>query len=192
MGYMSSTTSQKKAKDFAVFALLLSILVFVVALGYHVIAGIQFNRDYKGHLKRAADANSIQMAEKELALCLRYLDDRSLDTESGRNRGRIDDHTSILYSTPDQQISFHYDNISASLNELRAVMAKGEGASALERSNVLIKLRESLIDHSGDGVHVTYPAGLDVYPDNTTLAVALVISAIVATVAAAYLKAVDE
>lgn len=192
MGYMSSTTSKKKAKDFAVFALLLSILIFVVALGYHIIAGITFARDYKGYLKRAADANTVQLAERELGRAIDYLRDRNLDTESGRNRGRIDDHTSIVYATPDEQISFHYENLQGSLDELRAVIAKGEGASALERSNVLLKLRETLLDHGGEGgTQVTYPPGLDVYPHNTLLAVTLILSAIVLLLSAGYLKLED-
>lgn len=184
-----------RSKATAAFVLVTGIVGMVTVLGYHLIAGIQFNRDYSGHLKRAADANSVQLAEKELSIALRYLNERELNTEEGRNRGRIPDYTSIVYSTPDEQISFHYDNIKASLDEVRDVIAKGEEATALERSNLLIKLRESLLNHGkGDasGVQVTYPDGLDVYPHNLRLVVLFVLSGLLTAVSAGYLAVNSE
>lgn len=148
-----------------------SIAVFLGTLGYGIVASIQFDRNYSGHLKRAADANTLILAEQELEIAVTYLDDRRYNTKDGRSLGRIDDHTSILYSTPDEQISFHYKNVLACLLEIRAVIAKRDEATPLERSNVLMKLRETLLDDSGQYGHsVTYPSGLAVYPDNTLLA----------------------
>jgi hypothetical protein len=137
-------------------------IVCIVVLVMVCVAQIQFSRKYEGHLKRAADANSLKLAEKELSTALGYLIANGYNTESGRNLGRIDDHTSIVYSTPDEQISFHYDNVVASLKEVRAVRAKGDKATSLEKSNVLMKLRETLLD----GNAVTYPKGLAIYPWN--------------------------
>ena len=51
----------------------------------------------------------------------------------------------------------------ASLEELRMVP---EGATQLEKSNILMKLRETLIDQ-GQIVHVTVPRGISVFPHNT-------------------------
>jgi hypothetical protein len=159
--------------------MLLSILVLVLVVGFHLVAGIQFKRKYAGHLKRAADANSLTLAERELAVAVAYLDGNGFNTEGGRSLGRIDDHTSILYSSPSEQISYHYDNVTASLAEIRSVIAKGEKATPLERSNVLMKLRETLLDDGESGQRVTFPQGLDVYPNNTLLVFLMVMSLVV-------------
>jgi len=152
------------------------VTIFTLVFTIHIVAGIRLNQQYTGHLKRAADANSLTLAEKELEIAVNYLKSRNLHTEDGRNQGRIDDHTSIVYSTPDEQISFHYDNVSSALEDVRAVIAKGEKATHLERSNVLMKLRETLVDNGEAGVKVTFPQGLDVYPYNTALLGALLFS----------------
>ena len=148
---------------------LTSILAFFIAAIIHIVAGIQFNRSYSGHLKRAADANSLKLAEKELVTAMKYLINNNYDTEEGRNQGSVFDHTSVIYSTPDEQISFHYQNISDSLEEVREVRLKGDKATPLERSNVLMKLRETLLDDSGSGQKATYPKGMHVYPWNAKL-----------------------
>lgn len=41
-----------------------------------------------------------------------------------------------------------------------------EDATSLEKSNLLIKLRESLTDEEKNGVSVTIPDGISVYPNN--------------------------
>ena len=79
--------------------------------------------------------------------------------ENGLTKG----YTSILYRTPDEDIGFWHENLKASLEELRAV--KG-GATQLEKSNILIKLRETLLDHSSSGVSITVPSGVSVFPSN--------------------------
>jgi hypothetical protein len=162
----------KKNSPVPALIVVTSLVVMVLGIGYAIIAGIQFDRKYEGHLKRAADANSLKLAEKELTTAYAYLKQHRLDTEAGRNAGWLDDNTNILYTTPDNQISFHVDNVKASLDDVSSVKAMGDKASALERSNVLIKLRESLLDDRSDGHHVTCPTGLSVFPYNMELTLA--------------------
>jgi len=154
--------------------ILVSMFAFAATIVYHLVAGIMFDRDYSGHLKRAADANSLKLAEQELKIAVSYLQSRHLDSPGGRNLGQIDDHTSMFWSTPDEQISFHYDNVVTALAEVQSVLTKGEAATPLERSNVLMKLRETLLDNTREGVKVTYPQGLDVYPSNLPIFLLLV------------------
>lgn len=71
------------------------------------------------------------------------------------------EYTSVIYRTPDEDIGYWYDNLSASLKELREMPAD---ASQLERSNVLMKLRETLV--GSEGVSLTMPSGISVYPSN--------------------------
>jgi len=148
----------------------------LIPIGIRGVASIQFNRQCAGYLKRASDANSLELAEAELTKALKYCHEREFHTVSGRSLGFYDDHTSIIYTTPNEQISFWYKNIRSSRNELRDVLNQkfkpgGKEATSLEKSNVLMKLRETLLDDSDSGHRVTVPKGLSVYPFNVPLAI---------------------
>ncbi|MGD9726288.1 MAG: hypothetical protein AB7L09_01430 [Nitrospira sp.] len=165
-GNRSKNVPQKLTTVLASISLLLLLVYFGVAQ-------IQFDRNYLGHLKRAADANSLELAEKELQVAYSYLQLRALDTVAGRNAGVLDDSTNILYTTPDNEISFHVNNVKAALDDVHNVQSRGDLATPLERSNVLIKLRESLLDNSKSGHSVTCPGGLALFPYNLQLNVML-------------------
>ncbi len=131
---------------------------------------ITFNQNCKGHLKLAADANTVELAKQELAIAVKYCEDQGL----------TQGYTSIMYRTPDEDVKFWYTNLKASLNELNAVSAD---ATQLEKSNVLMKLRETLLDNRNDGTSVTYPEGISIYPNNMAYCIWALISFIVAVIA---------
>ena len=105
------------------------------------------------------------MAKKELAVALNYMESNNL--KSG--------YTSVIYQTPDEDIGFWYNNILASHDELSKVT---EETTQLERSNLLIKLRETLLDKGESSESITCPDGISVYPHNTLYAILTTISAI--------------
>lgn len=80
-------------------------------------------------------------------------------------------YTSILWRTPDEDIGFWYKNLKASQNELQNLKPE----SVLEKTNVLMKLRETLVD-TGEKSNVTVPKGLAVYPNNLLWSVLLSIA----------------
>ena len=164
-----------------------SVVGMVLSTAALVISDIQFSRNYVGHLKRAGDAVSLELAEKELTTAVAYLEAHNLHTVAGRARGCVDDSTNILYSTPANQISFHVDNVTASLVEVREVLAN-KSATPLEKSNVLIKLRESLLDNSDAGHSVTCPAGLAIFPHNLGVPLTFILSFIGVFISTAWLK----
>jgi hypothetical protein len=127
------------------------ILVSLVIFGIRISKGIELKQNVTGYLKRAADANTIELANEELTKTIDYLESKNLT--SG--------YTSILVKTPDEDIDFWYRNLKASQIELQNLRSE----SALEKTNVLIKLRETLLD-SGEKSKVTKPDGLSVYPNN--------------------------
>lgn len=147
----------------------LFMLTFVIWGAYRVVANIQFGQDCEGHLKRAADANTIELAKGELEVALKYLEDNRM-TEG---------YTSIVYETPDEDVEFWHKNLTASLQELKDL---SPDVSGLERSNMLIKLRETLLDESGNRTTVTYPSGMSVFPNNTLVALLGIITSILALV----------
>ena len=127
------------------------ILISFTLFGIRISKKIELKQNVSGYLKRAADANTIELANEELVKVINYLEANNMT--SG--------YTSILYKTPDDDIDFWYRNLKASQNELQNLNTE----SALEKTNVLIKLRETLLD-TGKKTSVTIPRGLAVYPDN--------------------------
>lgn len=132
---------------------LLLVLTFVGWGSYRIVASIQFDRNCGGHLKRAADANTVELAKSELATVVMYLEANRM----------TDGYTSVIYTTPNEDVGFWYTNLKSSLEEL---MKMSSEASPLERSNMLIKLRESLLDEGKNSTE-TAPSGISVYPNNT-------------------------
>ena len=137
------------------------ILASIVIMGIRVSEKVEFKQNVTGYLKRAADANTIELANEELTKAIDYLEANELT--SG--------YTSILWKTPDEDIDFWYRNLKASQRELQNLKSE----SALERTNVLIKLRETLLD-TGEKTSVTVPEGLSVYPNNKLWAVLMTIA----------------
>lgn len=128
--------------------------VFGVLVGIAFwVASIRFDQNCLGHLKRAADANTIEMAISELDIAITYLE----------TVGDTTGYTSVLYNTPDEDIAFWYHNLVASRNELQMLPSD---ASPMERTNTLMKLRETLTDDGEKGTVVTRPAGIARYPYN--------------------------
>ena len=131
---------------------ILLLLTFAFSVfGVRIYKGIILKQNVTGYLKRAADANTIDLASQELSKALNYLEANNIT--SG--------YTSILYRTPDDDVEFWYQNLKASHLELGKLTESGQ----LERTNVLLKLRETLVD-SDKKTKVTGPNGLSVFPNN--------------------------
>ncbi len=130
---------------------ILLILLSIGIFGMRISKKIVFEQNVKGYLKRAGDANTIELANIELTKAVDYLEANNLT--SG--------YTSILWTTPDEDIDFWYRNLKASQKELQTLNSQ----SPLEKTNVLMKLRETLMDE-GERTKVTVPKGLSVYPNN--------------------------
>jgi len=130
--------------------ILITLFSFAV-FGGRIYKKTVFKQNVSGLLKRAADANTIELAEIELTKVIDYLEENNLT--SG--------YTSVLWQTPDEEIDFWYKNLKASQLELQNLNSD----SALEKTNVLMKLRETLLD-TGERTKVTVPSGLSIFPNN--------------------------
>ena len=148
----------KKKKQFKLINMkgFIAALLFVIAcamLGTVIVKKITLTQNCTGYLKRAADANSVETAKAELNKAISYLEANQLTTG----------YTSVLWRTPDEDIEFFYQNLKASELELSKVT---ETTSSLEKTNILMKLRETLLDNGEKGDSLTYPDGLSRYPNN--------------------------
>ena len=56
-----------------IVATILTVL-FLLWAGVRIVNHIQFDRNIGGYLKRAADANTVELAEKNLSVAVEYLE----------------------------------------------------------------------------------------------------------------------
>jgi len=132
----------------------LSVLFAGIFLAFcitDIFKSYDFEIGCEGHLKRAADANTVELALSELDVAISYAEQKGLTSGS----------TSIFLQTPANDLGFWYQNLVASRNELRKL---GPDAPMLVRTNMLMKLRETLLDKTQSGEKVTAPGDISVFP----------------------------
>jgi len=137
------------------FVWILAFFCMTLWIGWSIWRAFQsynFEVACGGHLKRAADANNVELAKQELEVALKYMNEHNL------TKG----NTAVMFPTPATDVEFWHNNLSDSLKDLKNVSSD---ATPLEKSNLLMKLRETLIDHGEKGDHVTVPASIDVFPN---------------------------
>lgn len=138
------------------------IILILPIIGYGgilVYKDIRFNIDIGGHMKRAADANTVELATQEMQIVVKNMEQAEMT--SG--------YTSVIYRTPDEDVGFWYTNMKNSLKELQEVKPD---TSQLEKSNVLMKLRETLLDNTREGgTGITVPPGISRFPNNAIYAI---------------------
>lgn len=137
-------------------------ILFLVLFTFRIYHDIIIKQELTGHLKRAADANSIELALSELKTSLDYMEHNNLT--SG--------YTSVVFKTPDEDLGFWYANLKASKLELENSI----NSPSLEKSMVLLKLRETLLDAGENGSRITYPRGISIFPNNKLIALLFLIS----------------
>ncbi len=131
----------------------LSAFAFLVWGGCRFYSSVQFDIHCGDYLKRAANSNTIELAHQNLKVAVSYAEQHNMTSGN----------TSALWETPQMDVGFWYKNLSASLGELEAVKPT---ASPLEKSNVLMKLRETLLDSDSGGDQLAVPDGIDLFPHN--------------------------
>ena len=144
--------------------LLIAILVFLASLICLVsctVKMVQFDQKCRVYIKQAADANTPELALERLNLAIDYIEANNL----------TDGYTSIFIKTEDENVEFWYKNIIACQEELKSCLT----SSQLEKTNVLINVRESL-SHT--------PSGIEFHPHNGLWALGGLISSILVIIGA--------
>lgn len=145
------------------------LVVFVVVVfGAATVKSIDLKQNCTGYLKRAADANTVETAKVELGKALRFLEMNDM------TKG----YTSVLWKTADEDVGFWYENLKASERELMKVR---EESASMERTNLLMKLRETLLDNGEKGDELTVPDGLSRFPNNAMWGILLWTASLVGT-----------
>lgn len=120
-----------------------------------IVNGIQFSANCGNYLELSADANSIEIAEKQLTKAVDYLEANNLT--SG--------YTKIFVYYPKNDIGMWYDNLKSAQTQLRDMLEREE-ITELEESNMLMKLRETILDDDGC---LTHPDGISLHPNYTVM-----------------------
>ena len=141
--------------------LYLSIVIFVSSLGYRTYKDIQFDIQCKGYLELAANANSIELAKSNLDKAIQYIEKNQLTSGN----------SAIFIKSPSNNITFWYANLKACQKEIWELSVKG--GTTLEQTNLLMKLRESLLNNEV----VIVPEFLSMYPYQKVTILMLYISA---------------
>lgn len=141
-----------------IIALIVSLIVPTIC----IVKYVQFDQECGGYLKQAADANTPELALERLNKALDYIEANNLTTG----------YTSVLWRTEDENIEFWYTNLKATQKELEACMDKEQ----LEKTNVLMKVRETLTDEGEKGTDLTIPSGISRYPSNTLFCILMWLS----------------
>lgn len=131
---------------------LLAIIIFILPIGnyaYTIIQNIKFNTQCGDYLKLSADANNLEIAEKHLSKAIDYLEQKNLT--SGYNK--------VFFYYPKNDIGLWYENLKSAQLQLREVI-KRENCTELEESNMLMKLRETILDSGESGQYLTLPLGI--------------------------------
>ena len=144
----------KKFKSIFLILAILFTVVFCVWGTVRIVKYVQFTLECEAYLKRAADSNTVELAKGELAKAIDYIEKNDL----------TDGIVSIFLKNPANDMGFWYKNLKSAHDEL---INLPEDASQLEKTNVLMKLRESLTDRDDSGgTKVIAPMGIEIYPAN--------------------------
>ncbi len=119
---------------------------------------IEFGINCGSYLKSASDDPSIELAKVDLDIALKYLEDNGLT--NGYSYYFIRDRQS--------DVGFWYTRLKTARAELDLVL---DDASGLETSNILMKLRETLLDGEG----IVAPVGIESYPYQRWLAFSFIL-----------------
>ena len=131
----------------------IAIILFLGLMVVETVKDTQFDLHCTQYIKRAADASTVETAKEELAKAISYAEEH----------GMTEGNTSIFLKQPQDDVGFWYRNMKNAYHELDNLP---DDSSALEKANVLMKVRESLVDQGESSVMVTLPQDLSIFPNN--------------------------
>ena len=141
-------------KTVLISLLVVCIIIPCITYGIAIVKTIRIDANCIDYFRMAADANSVDIAEKHLTFGINYLE------EHGLTEGK----TKILVYSPKKDIGLWYENLKTAQTQLRDLMEKDD-LTELEESNALMKLRETLYDSNGS---VNHPMMISFYPNHVS------------------------
>lgn len=145
-------TIKINSKAVFVFLCIACIIIPLIVYGMAIVKTIPMDANCVSYFEMAADANSVELAEKHLTSGIEYLEENNL-TEG---------NTKVLIYKPTCDLGLWYENLKSAQAQLQELSSKEE-LTELEESNALMKLRETLLNSEGS---VTHPSMISFYPNH--------------------------
>lgn len=139
-------------KQFLIFLCVACIIIPFIVYGVAIVNAISMDANCISYFEMAADANSVELAEKHLTSGIEYLEGNNL------TKG----NTKVLIYKPTCDLGLWYENLKSAQAQLQELSSKEE-LTELEESNALMKLRETLLNSEGS---VTHPSMISFYPSH--------------------------
>ncbi len=140
--------------------LVLTIICFALPFPswiYSIVKTVQFSANCGDYIELSADANSVVLAEKHLTSAINYLEENNLT--SGQAKWFV--------AYPKNDIGLWYENLKTAQSQLQEMIKDGN-YTELEQSNMLMKLRETLMN-GGESENITVPLAISLMPNGTLL-----------------------
>jgi hypothetical protein len=128
-------------------------LAFVAWGVTRIVANIQYDTQLGEYISQAATSPSPTVAEAKLAVAI---------TEIER-RGWTSGNTGIFFTYPTNDLAFWYQRLVDSRTILKALPPND---SALEISNTMMRVHESITGSNKEGTTILHPEGISVFPHN--------------------------
>ena len=141
-------------KTILIFLCIICILIPIGAYSGGIVKAIKMDVNCLDYLSMAADANSVELADKYLSIGIDYIEKNNLTQGS----------TEILVYSPRKDLKLWYENLKSAQSQLKELSLK-EDLTDLEESNTLMKLRESLLNETGI---LIYPTNISTYPNHVS------------------------
>ena len=131
----------------------MSFASFLIWAGVRIYAGIHYDTMIGDYISQAATSPSPPIAVARL------------DTAIGEieREGLTSGNTAIFFTYPTNDLGFWYQRLVDSRTILQALPTTD---SALEISNTMMRVHESIAGQSKDGDYVLAPAGIEIFPHN--------------------------
>ena len=142
----------KKTKKILLFVAIVLTIVFVASIIANSVMMFQFKTNCEQYIKRAAEASNVETAKEELAKAVHYAESNNL-TEG---------NTGVFFNQPKNDVGYWYKNMKQAYDELNKLP---EDATQLEESNLLMRVRETLVFDGKLNVQVTHPENIHLYPN---------------------------
>lgn len=130
--------------------LVLTFIMAIVIYSGAIINSCIFDVNCIDYFELAANANSVELAEKYLSNGIEYLE------KEGLTQG----NTNFIFKYPTNDINIWYENLKSAQAQLQELKEQ-EDLTELEETNSLMKLRETLMDEDGA---INHPRMISFYP----------------------------
>lgn len=140
-------TVKLNMKTLFIFLCIICIIIPTVLYSIALYRYVVFKSNCLEYFNLAANANDSKLAEKYITLGINYLEDNDLTCGN----------TSICIKKPNNDIEFWYNNIKSAQAQLQQINDHDQ-LTDLDESNILMKLRESLLNSDGEVIHPRYIA----------------------------------